>query len=71
MEKSLSGAIAIITGSDSGIGQATAVEFARQGAGVLVHYYEDGNRANSTREQVEALGAKATVVQGAVKKNKT
>ena len=56
--------VAFITGSDSGIGQATAIEFAREGADVVVHYLEDEQGANSTREQVEALGRRATVVQG-------
>ncbi|WP_100501596.1 SDR family NAD(P)-dependent oxidoreductase [Geodermatophilus chilensis] len=56
--------VALITGSDSGIGQATAIEFARQGADVVVHYLQDEQGANSTREQVEAQGRRAIVVQG-------
>jgi glucose 1-dehydrogenase len=56
--------VAFITGSDSGIGQATAIEFGREGADVVVHYLEDEQGANFTREQVEALGRRAIVVQG-------
>jgi glucose 1-dehydrogenase len=56
--------VALITGSDSGIGQATAIEFAREGADVVVHYLQDEQGANSTREQVEAQGRRAIVVQG-------
>lgn len=56
--------VALITGSDSGIGQATAIEFAREGADVVVHYLEDEDGANATRRQVEALGRRAIVVQG-------
>jgi glucose 1-dehydrogenase len=56
--------VALITGSDSGIGQATAIEFAREGADVVVHYLHDERGATSTREQVEALGRRAIVVQG-------
>jgi glucose 1-dehydrogenase len=48
--------VALITGSDSGIGHATAIEFAREGADVIVHYLHDEQGANSTREQVEAQG---------------
>ena len=56
--------VALITGSDSGIGQATATEFAREGADVVVHYLHDEQGANATREQVEAQGRRAIVVQG-------
>ena len=56
--------VALITGSDSGIGQATAIEFAREGADVVVHYLHDEQGANATREQVEAQGRRAIVVQG-------
>ncbi len=55
--------VAFITGSDSGIGQATAVEFAREGADVVVHYLHDEQGANATREQVEAQGRRAVIVQ--------
>jgi glucose 1-dehydrogenase len=56
--------VALITGSDSGIGQATAVEFAREGADVVVHYLHDEAGADSTRAQVEQQGRRAIVVQG-------
>lgn len=56
--------VALITGSDSGIGHATAIEFAREGADVVVHYLHDEEGAHSTQEQVEAQGRRAIVVQG-------
>ncbi len=55
--------VAPITGSDSGIGHATAVEFAREGANVIVNYLEDEQGADRTRQEVEAQGGKAIVVQ--------
>ena len=55
--------VALITGSDSGIGHATAVALAREGADVIVNYLEDEQGANDTREQVEAQGRRAIVVQ--------
>ena len=58
--------IALITGADSGIGQATAVEFAREGASVTIVYLRDEQGAASTREQAERAGARAIVVQGDV-----
>ncbi|MEV4754958.1 glucose 1-dehydrogenase [Micromonospora sp. NPDC049559] len=60
----LSGKTALITGSDSGIGQATAIEFAREGADVVVHYLHDGEGASHTRDVVEQAGQRAVVVQG-------
>lgn len=67
MGKSLSAGIAIVTGSDSGIGQATAVEFAHQGAAVLIQYFEDEQGARSTRRQVEEAGGRAVVMQADVR----
>ncbi len=62
----LQGKVALITGSDSGIGQATAEEFAREGADVVVHYLDDHDGAESTRRTVESAGRRAVVVQGDV-----
>ena len=63
MTRRLHGKTALITGSDSGIGQATAVAFAREGADVIVSYLHDEDGASSTRQQVEEQGRRAIVVQ--------
>ncbi|MEO3819144.1 glucose 1-dehydrogenase [Plantactinospora sp. B24E8] len=60
----LNGMTALITGSDSGIGQATAVEFGKEGADVVVHYLTDHDGAEHTQEQVVRSGRRAIVVQG-------
>ncbi|GIJ76437.1 glucose 1-dehydrogenase [Micromonospora phaseoli] len=60
----LDGKTALITGSDSGIGQATAIEFGREGADVVVHYLHDHAGAKHTKAEVEAAGRRAVVVQG-------
>ncbi|GGF09544.1 SDR family oxidoreductase [Hymenobacter cavernae] len=39
--KKLAGKVALVTGSDSGIGQATAIELAREGADVVIVYHTD------------------------------
>ncbi len=61
--KRLDGKVALITGSDSGIGQASAIEFAKAGADVVVHYLDDADGADRTRKAVEAEGRRALVVQ--------
>jgi len=59
----LQGEIAIVTGSDSGIGKATAIAFAREGADVVVTYFHDRDGAEQTAREVEAAGRKAAVYQ--------
>ena len=60
----LAGRTALITGSDSGIGQATAIEFGREGADVVVHYLHDHDGAEHTRRRIEESDQRAVVVQG-------
>jgi NAD(P)-dependent dehydrogenase (short-subunit alcohol dehydrogenase family) len=52
---------AIITGSDSGIGKATAVALARRGHDVGVTYNTDEDGANATAEEVHGVGRRAEV----------
>ena len=59
----LNGRIAIITGADSGIGQAAAEAQARAGAHIAVSYHTDAAGAEETRRRVEATGRKAFVSQ--------
>lgn len=62
----LDGKIAVITGADSGIGQATAEAFAREGAHVALSYHSDADGAEQTRRRVEAAGRRAHVMQADV-----
>lgn len=63
MPFSLKDRVALVTGSSSGIGQATAIWFARAGANVAVHYNRDEAGAQETARQIRAAGAQATILQ--------
>ena len=50
----LAGKVAIITGADSGIGQAVAILFAKEGADVVVSYLCEDDDAKMTKRHVES-----------------
>jgi glucose 1-dehydrogenase len=64
----LTGKVAIVTGSGSGIGQAIAERFAREGANVVVDYRNHVDQANETHSKIEAAGGKAIMVHADVSK---
>jgi len=53
--------VAIITGSDSGIGRATAVALARGGYDIGVTWHEDEAGAQATADEVRGTGRRAEV----------
>jgi NAD(P)-dependent dehydrogenase (short-subunit alcohol dehydrogenase family) len=61
----LSGGVALVTGAASGIGRETAVQYAREGASVVVSDIDEEGGAG-TVEQVEAAGGKAAFVKADV-----
>ncbi len=58
---------AIITGGDSGIGKAVALAFAREGADVLIAYYDEHDDAREAARLVESAGRQAVLVPGDIK----
>jgi NAD(P)-dependent dehydrogenase (short-subunit alcohol dehydrogenase family) len=47
---------AVITGGDSGIGQAVAIAFAKEGADVAIVYLDNNEDAAGTKQAVESYG---------------
>ena len=54
---------AIVTGSDSGIGQATAIALAAAGMDVGITWHSDEKGAQETADEVRKLGRKAYVAE--------
>ena len=55
--------VAVITGSDSGIGRAIAIEFAREGASVVINYAHAQDKAEEVHQTITSNGGKAIVIQ--------
>lgn len=60
----LIGKVALVTGAGLGIGQGIALELAREGAQVAVHYGSSSDGATATVAEIIALGGEAIAVQG-------
>jgi len=61
---SLEGKLVLVTGAGTGIGRGVALELARQGADVALHYAASTQGAQEAAEQIRALGRRATAIQG-------
>ena len=61
--------VAIITGGDSGIGRAVAVGFVKEGATVVIAYYNEHKDAEETKEFIERLGGTCILLAGDIKDN--
>ncbi len=59
--------VAIITGGDSGIGRAVAVGFVKEGASVVIAYYNEHEDAKETKEFIERLGGTCILLAGDIK----
>jgi glucose 1-dehydrogenase len=59
----LQGKTALVTGSDTGIGRAIAIEFARNGAQVIVTYNSNEKNANEVLDSIRAAGSSGAVFQ--------
>lgn len=53
----------LVTGSGTGLGREIALEFAHQGASVVLHYSHSEDGAKSAREEIHQAGGKTTVIK--------
>jgi 3-oxoacyl-[acyl-carrier protein] reductase len=59
----LSGKVALVTGASRGIGRAIALELARAGADIVVHYRTRVEQAREVEAAVRSFGREARLVQ--------
>jgi len=62
----LAGKTALVTGAGRGIGRATAVRLARDGARIAINFKGNTAAAEETKRAVEATGSTAVLIQGDV-----
>ena len=63
MADRLKGRLALVTGSGTGIGREVALEFARQGADVVLHYSSSKEGAESAVQEIKSAGRRAAAYQ--------
>ncbi len=56
--------VALITGGDSGIGRAVSLVFAKEGANIVIVYFNEHEDARETKSLVEAQGRKCIIISG-------
>lgn len=66
----LHGKVALITGGDSGIGKATAIAFAKEGADIAIVYYNEHIDAENTKQRIEEIGQSCLLISGDLKEEK-
>lgn len=56
--------VAIITGGDSGLGRACAIAFVKEGASVVIPYYDEHEDALETKKYIEKLNGQSLFLAG-------
>lgn len=65
----LAGKVAIVTGGDSGIGQASAIILAKEGADIVVVYLNEHADAKETKRKIEEKGRSCLLISGDIGKD--
>ena len=66
----MQGKTALVTGSSRGIGKAIALEFARNGAKVIVNYKKNELEARKVLEEIKQISGEAIAIKADVSKVK-
>jgi 3-oxoacyl-[acyl-carrier protein] reductase len=66
MQMRLRGKVALVTGAQQGIGRAIALAYGREGASVVVNYFDDRAAAEEIAAQIHDGGSRAITVAGSV-----
>ncbi|MBD1262388.1 glucose 1-dehydrogenase [Maribacter polysiphoniae] len=66
----LKGKVAVVTGGGRDIGRAVCVKLAKEGAKVVVNYFDSEADGDKTKAAIEAVGGEAITVYGDVTKQK-
>lgn len=56
--------VAIITGGDSGLGRACSIAYVKEGAKIVIVYFNEHKDANDTKEYIEKLGGQCHLICG-------
>ncbi len=60
--------VAIITGGDSGLGRACAIVYAKEGANIVIPFYNEIQDAEETKRIIESYGTKCLLIETDISK---
>ncbi len=61
--------VVLVTGGGTGIGRAMCLQFAREGAAVIVNYSKSEERAKEVVDRIDAMGGQAADIQADVSRD--